>query len=103
MEKEYQSIRESQLRSKDMTHTQYIINLKIHRRTLSEEELNLLREGLHKQLKLVEKEYNYMSHKTIIDTLVEKRKKENLEKRIHNLEKDLQKLDKKIVKVDLTK
>jgi len=44
-----------------------------------------------------------MAHKTIIDTLVEKRKKETIEKKILDLEKDLKRLDKKIVKVDLTK
>ena len=73
------------------------------RRILNENEVKLLKEGLCKQLKATEKEYGNMAHKTIVDTLVEKRKKETLEKQIQELEKDLKRIDKKIVKIDLTK
>jgi len=44
------------------------------RKHLDDNEISILKEGLYKKLNLLKKEYGVISHKTIFDTLVTKRK-----------------------------
>ena len=44
------------------------------RKLLDEGDISMLKEGLMKKLMFLKKEYGDMSHKTIFDTLVTKRK-----------------------------
>jgi hypothetical protein len=69
---------------------------------LSEEELNTLREGLNKKLEHLKREYAIFTHKSKIDTLKQKAKKEGIEKEMLSVEKDLQTLSKRMIYVDMT-
>ena len=73
------------------------------RKTLDNDELNLLREGLKKKLDSLEKEYGRISHRNKFDTLVSKNYKENLEREMEQVQKDIECISKDIVTVDMTK
>jgi len=73
------------------------------RKTLDNEELTLLREGLTKKLDSLQKEYGRISHRNKFDTLVARNYKENLEKEMEQVQKDLDSINKDIVTVDMTK
>ena len=95
IESEYNSIRE--LHDKNAEEEAKL------RKLLSEEETNAFREGLNKKLEKLKREYANFTHKTKIDTLVLKKRKETLEKEMTSIEKDLHKFNKKNVYVDMTK
>jgi len=69
------------------------------RKTLDNEELTLLREGLTKKLDSLQKEYGRISHRNKFDTLVARNYKENLEKEMEQVQKDLDSINKDIVTV----
>ena len=73
------------------------------RKTLDNDELNLLREGLKKKLDSLEKEYGRISHRNKFDTLVSRNYKENLEREMEQVQKDIECISKDIVTVDMTK
>ena len=73
------------------------------RKTLDNEELTLLREGLKKKLDTLEKQYGKISHRNKFDTLVSRNYKENLEKEMEQVKKDIDCINKDIVTVDMTK
>ena len=73
------------------------------RKTLDNDELTLLREGLKKKLDTLEKQYGRISHRNKFDTLVARNYKENLEKEMEQVRKDLDCINKDIVTVDMTK
>lgn len=70
---------------------------------LTEEQVESLREGLNKKLETLNRDYANLSHKTKVDTIVMKNKKESLEKEMTQIEKDLEKINKKMIYVDMTK
>jgi len=70
---------------------------------LSEEQVESLRIGLNKKLENLNREYANLSHKTKVDSIVMKNKKESLEKEMTQIEKDLERISKKIIYVDMTK
>jgi len=67
---------------------------------LSEEELQELREGLKAKWVEVNKKYQLLTHKAILDTIGQRRRKEDCEKELNQLEKDLEKLNRGCVIVD---
>ena len=73
------------------------------RKTLDNDELTLLREGLKKKLDTLEKQYGRISHRNKFDTLVARNYKENLEKEMEQVRKDLDCINKDIFTVDMTK
>ena len=73
------------------------------RKTLDNEELNLLREGLKKKLDSLEKQYGRISHRNKFDTLVSRNYKEDLEREMEQVKKDIECINKDIVTVDMTK
>ena len=73
------------------------------RKTLDNEELNLLREGLKKKLDGLEKQYGRISHRNKFDTLVARNYKEDLEREMEQVKKDIECISKDIVTVDMTK
>ena len=73
------------------------------RKTLDNEELNLLREGLKKKLDSLEKQYGRISHRNKFDTLVARNYKEDLEREMEQVKKDIECISKDIVTVDMTK
>lgn len=66
IEREYKTIREMQLRNEEDEARK--------KKKLSNEEVEALREGLHKRLAQVKKDYGNITHKTVFDTLVCTRK-----------------------------
>lgn len=70
---------------------------------LSEDQVESLRSGLNKKLDNLNREYANLSHKTKVDSIVMKNKKESLEKEMAQIEKDLEKISKKVVYVNMTK
>ena len=73
------------------------------KKLLSEDQVEAMRIGLNKRLDTFKREYANLSHKTKVDSIVLKNKKENLEKEMTLIEKDLEKINKKVIYVDLTK
>lgn len=81
---------------------------------LSQEEVETLRVGLKQKWDIVNKEYQMLTHKSVLDTVgLRKRliislfvfinlfyRKENCEKELTQIEKDLEKLNKGLVFVD---
>jgi len=67
---------------------------------LSEEELQELREGLKAKWFEVNKKYQLLTHKATLDTIGQRRRKEDCEKELNQLEKDLEKLNRGNVIVD---
>lgn len=66
IEKEYKSIREMQIRNEEDEAKK--------KKVLANDEIECLREGLQKRLAQVKKEYGNITHKTVFDTLVCRRK-----------------------------
>jgi len=95
IEKEYKAIKEIQIRNEEDEAKK--------KKKLSCDEIENLREGLQKRLAQVKKDYGNITHKTVIDTIVCKRKKINMEKEIETIEADLEKLNKGQVIIDMTR
>jgi ribosomal protein L9 len=95
IEKEYKAIREIQIRNDEDEARK--------KKKLSCDEIENLREGLQKRLAQVKKDYGNITHKTVIDTIVCRRYKTDLEKEINIIESDLEKLNKGQVIIDMTR
>jgi len=64
---------------------------------LTEDEVRAIREGLKKKWDVVNKEYQKITHKTKVDSIGLKKRKEDCEKELSQLEKDLEKLNKQYI------
>jgi len=64
---------------------------------LTEEEVRAIREGLKKKWDIVNREYQKITHKSKLDTIGLKRRKEDCEKELSQLEKDIEKLNKNYI------
>jgi len=61
---------------------------------LPDEDIKAIRDGLKKKWDIVNREYQKITHKSKLDTIGLKRKKEDCEKELSQLEKDMEKLNK---------
>lgn len=69
----------------------------VHKDSLSDEEINNLREGLKNKWDDVNKEYQKLTHIKIVDTIGLKSRKEGYEKELAQIESDIKKLNKNYV------
>jgi hypothetical protein len=76
-------------------------NEKLHYK-LKDNELNDIREGLKKQMNNLRKQYGFISHKRVFDTLRSLKKKEDLEKKINIIENDIKIMSHSNIIVDST-
>lgn len=67
---------------------------------MPDEEKKELIAALKKKWEIVHREYQTLTHKSKLDTLGIKNKKENCERELHQLEKDIEKLSKNFIFVD---
>lgn len=91
---EYELVREMQLEEENERDRQKYL--------MQEEEKNELIAALKKKWEVVHKEYQTLTHKSKLDTLGMKNKKETCERELQQLEKDIEKLSKNYIFVDTT-